>query len=108
MMVCASAGLPLVIPESSTVCCGAFWFSARLPMGLSVGGSFTVVTANWNVLLTLDAPSLRITVMAAAPVWFAAGVRVTVREAPEGSPPGAPNAMLFVGTRLVFDDAERS
>ena len=57
-------------------------------------------TVSTNVSLVLTVPSLTVTVMVAVPDWPAAGVTVTVRLAPF-----PPNTMLFVGTKVRFEDA---
>ena len=66
----------------------------------TVGGSFTGLTVTTNVVLLLSRPSLTVTVIVAVPLWFVAGVTVTVRLAPL-----PPNTMLFVGTRVVLEEA---
>jgi hypothetical protein len=59
----------------------------------------TAVTVKGNVMEVLSCPSLTTTVICATPVWFAAGVSVTVRVAPL-----PPNTRLAGGTRVGFDD----
>src|SRR5689334_18070422 len=64
------------------------------------GGSFTGVTVSTKFVLRDSAPSLTVIVMVALPLWFVAGVTVTVRLLPL-----PPKTMLFVGTRVVLEDA---
>src|SRR3954470_11627574 len=64
-----------------------------------VGGSFTGVTTNTNELLTVNSPSLTLTVTVADPNWLVAGVRVIVRFSPL-----PPKTMLFGGSIEGFDE----
>ena len=66
---------------------------------MKLGTSFTEFTVSTNVSVPVSEPSLTVTVMVAAPFWFASGVTVTVRFAPL-----PPNTMLALGTSAVFDD----
>ena len=68
-------------------------------MSLIVGRSFTAVTVSSNVSLALAVPSLTVTVIVALPDWFAAGVIVIVRFAPE-----PPNMIPPGGTKIGFED----
>lgn len=64
------------------------------------GKSFTDITVRTNVSLAeLLSPSVTVTVMVVEPIWFEAGVIVTVREEPE-----PPKEIFPFGTRVVFDE----
>ena len=67
---------------------------------LIVGGSFTAVTvSDERVASPSSVPSLTVTVIVAVPLWFAAGVTVTVRLAPL-----PPKTMFASGTSVWFDE----
>ena len=66
---------------------------------LIVGGSLTAVTVSTNVSLVVVVPSLTVRVIVAVPLWFAAGVTVTVRFAP---PP--PRTRLASGTSVWSEE----
>src|SRR5436190_1435703 len=68
-------------------------------MAVMDGVSLTALTVSEKVLLAVKAPSLTVTVMVAVPLWFAAGVTVTVRFAPL-----PPKAMFALGTSAVSDE----
>ena len=51
-------------------------------MSLIVGGSLAAVTVSTKVSVAASVPSLTVSVIVAVPLWFAAGVTVTVRAAP--------------------------
>src|ERR1051325_8189762 len=69
-------------------------------MGSRVGGSFTALTVKENVLLAEPPlPSSTVTVIAAVPKLFAAGVTVTVRLLPL-----PPKTMLVFGTSAGLDE----
>ena len=65
-----------------------------------VGRSFTAVTVRTKLVAAVAWLSLTVTVIVAVPLWFAAGVTVTVRFAPV-----PPKTMLATGTRVVLDVA---
>src|SRR6266487_2129028 len=66
-------------------------------MAPMVGGAFP--TTNRNVSLALLVLSLTVTVMVALPVWWVAGVTLTVRLAPE-----PPKTRLAFGTSVGFEE----
>ncbi len=68
-------------------------------MSVIVGVSFTALTVSTKGSLAVSAPSLTVTVIVAVPLWFAAGVTVTVRLAPL-----PPNTMFAVGTSVGLDE----
>ena len=57
------------------------------------------LTVTVKIELVLFVPSLTETVICALPVWFAAGVTLTVR-----LDPLPPNTMFALGTRVVEDE----
>src|SRR6266487_1481966 len=63
----------------------------------------SVLTVRRKLSLADNCPSLTLTVIVALPVWPVAGVTVTVRVAPL-----PPNAMLFSGTSVGFDEVPLS
>src|SRR3974377_988318 len=70
-------------------------------MVLMVGGLF-VGTTTFNrklVLAVAPPPSVTVSVTVAVPVWFGAGVRVTVRFEPL-----PPKEMLALGSKVAFED----
>ena len=73
------------------------WVMVLSAMSEIVGASFTAFIVNLNVSVSVFAPSLTVTVIVADPLWFAAGVTVTVRFAPL-----PPNTMFAFGTRVVL------
>ena len=84
--------LTTTIPESS--------FVTTLPMGLSVGGSFTGLTVSAKESLAVPPSASRtVTVMIATPNCLRAGSTVTVR-----LDPLPPKLMLFVGTSTGFEE----
>ena len=62
-----------------------------------VGRSFTDVTPSVKVVLVLAVPSFTLTVIVALPLWFAAGVTITVRFAPL-----PPNTMFPFGINAAL------
>jgi hypothetical protein len=66
-------------------------------MSLIVGPSLTALTVNTKVSLVVLTPSSTVTVIVAVPFWFAAGVTVTVRFAPD-----PPNTIFAFGTNVVL------
>jgi hypothetical protein len=62
-----------------------------------VGRSFTDVTLTVKVVLVLAVPSFTLIVIVALPLWFAAGVTVTVRFAPL-----PPNTMFPFGISVAL------
>ena len=89
---------PAAIPVRFTVCALA---SSRIAAGFAivsrVGASFTAVTVRTKVSLVVAVPSLTVTVIVDAPNWLAAGVAVSVREAPE-----PPKIRFALGMSVVF------
>src|SRR6266566_4240848 len=66
-----------------------------------VGAVFAgALTVNTKLSLLVRLPSLTVTVIVAVPVWFGAGVTVTVRFAPE-----PPKTMLATGTKVGLEEA---
>jgi hypothetical protein len=79
------------LPDASAVLvpCPSFnAYAARSPAGIA----FTI---NPKLIGVLAVPSLTVTVIVAVPVWFAAGVTVTVRFAPL-----PPKTMFAFGTKV--------
>ena len=73
-------------------------------IGVTVGASFIALTVTVKVRLAEAIPSLTVKVTSAEPLWFAAGVTVTVRLAPE-----PPKATFADGTNAGLEEAaERS
>ena len=91
---------PAAIPLRFTVCAPA---SSKIAAGFviasSVGASFTAVTVRANVSLVVVVPSFTVTVIVAVPDRLAAGVAVSVREAPE-----PPMTRFALGISVVSED----
>ena len=68
-------------------------------MSVIVGASFAVVTVRTNVSLVGVVPSFTVTVIVAVPDRLAAGVAVSVREAPE-----PPMTRFALGISVVSED----
>src|SRR2546425_12725344 len=66
-------------------------------VGAVYGDAFAV---NTKLSLAVRLPSLTVTVIVAVPLWFRAGVTVTVRLAPE-----PPRTMFAAGTKVGLEDA---
>src|SRR5213594_3371423 len=88
------------MPERFTICRPASSLRVRLPIGLSVGGSFTGLTVR-RKLVEEDAPlpSVTVIVMGAVPNWLGSGVITSIRLAllPK-------NTMLALGTSARLED----
>src|SRR6266516_4115978 len=91
----AVSASPTVNPIGPTAAPAAVLWFAMLEM---VGVSFIAFTVNTKLSLALNCPSLTVTVIVAVPLWFDAGLTVTVRFAPE-----PPKPMLPFGTNAGLD-----
>src|SRR6266498_5582887 len=96
--------LPAAVCASPTVkAMGAVaipWLVETSAMFEIVGAVFAeVLTVNTKLSLAVRLPSLTVTVIVAVPVWLRAGVKATVRFAPE-----PPKIMLAPGTKVGLDE----
>src|SRR5438045_6357482 len=97
--VWASLAAPEPIPVRATVWRVASSLMIRLPIALSVGGSFTGLTVKRKLRIAVSVPSLTVTVIVALPTSLVAGVSWRFRASPLPL-----NTILALGTRTWLEE----